>query len=85
MKTFKDLDFKLHSNGYFDTQARMDFDNEYGVSVINGAGAYCSEGTYEVAIMYKGALTYSTPITDYVIGHQTPEEVTDIMRQVQEL
>jgi hypothetical protein len=30
-------------------------------------------------------ITYDTPITDDVIGHLTETEVTDIMKQIQEL
>lgn len=86
MKTFEDLKFIEHPNKpFFNKQARMDFDNGYGVSVINGQHAYCSDSTYEVAIMYKGSLTYNTDITDDVIGHQSEKQVTEIMKQVQEL
>lgn len=43
MKTFSDLDFKTHpSTPHFKTQARLDFNNGYGVSVItaDAAAAY---------------------------------------------
>jgi hypothetical protein len=86
MKTFKDLEFNPHANApYFMQQARMEFDNKYGISVVNGQGAYCSEGTYEVGITFEGALTYDTHITDDVIGHQSPKEITEIMKDIQEL
>ena len=87
MKTFQDLTFGPHPVGFgLDTQARMTFPNGYGVSVVTGMHAYSSEGhPYEVAIFDGNGLTYSTPITDDVIGHQTAEDVTDIMRRVQEL
>ena len=90
MKTFEDLVFEAKSNPmsevmYNGRKASIDFDNYYGVSVIDGFGAYCEEGTFEIAIIHDGYLCYSTPITDDVIGHQTPEEVTEIMRQIQEL
>ena len=88
MKTFQDLVFGPHpvGYGYFDTQAKMTFPNGYGVSVVTGSHAYSSEGRpYEVAIFDGNGLTYDTPITDDVIGHQTAEDVTDIMRRVQEL
>lgn len=87
MKMFKDLEFKAHRASYgFDTQARLDFSNGYGVSVITGSSAYTSNSApYEVAIMYKGSLTYNTDITDDVLGHQSEEDVTDVMKRVQEL
>ena len=86
MKTFKDLEFNTHPSApYLDEQAKMEFDNKYGISVVNGQGAYCSEGTYEVGITFEGALTYDTHITDDVIGHQSPKEITEIMKDIQEL
>lgn len=88
MKTFKDLKFEEHpAAGYgFSTQAIMDFDNNYGLSVITGSGAYTSsEKPYEVAIMYNGKLTYTSGITDDVIRYQTADDVSEIMKRVQEL
>ena len=86
MKTFKDLEFKPHPNfGSFNTQARLDFDNGYGISVVNGKMAYCNENEYEVAIFKNGSICYTTPITDDVLGYNSPENVTEIMKQIQEL
>jgi len=87
MKTFKDLEFKPHSvQPQYDTQAEIEFDNGYGVSVITGKQAYSSINCpYEIAILYKGSICYSTDITDDVIGYQTEADVTDVMRKVQEL
>tara|TARA_B100000927_G_scaffold268439_1_gene243209 strand:- start:370 stop:636 length:267 start_codon:yes stop_codon:yes gene_type:complete len=86
MKIFEDLEFKKHSAfPHFKSQALMEFDNKYGISVVNGQGAYCSEGTYEVAVLFEGNLTYDTHITDDVLGHLSPKEITDIMKDIQEL
>ena len=86
MKKFEDLEFKKHpAYPAFDTQAVMNFKNDYGVSVINGDGAYCGKNTFEVAILFKYQITYNTHIADDVIGYKTKEEVTKIMQQVQEL
>jgi len=88
MKTFKDLEFKPHKTGE-GLQARMDFDNDYGVSVvrfkINGVfGSYTdSDKEWELAVMWKGELTYTTPVTNDVIGHLSARAVTKIMKQVQ--
>ena len=67
-------------------QAVMKFDNGYSVSVVCGACFY-SNGidTYEVAVMHNGCICYDTPITSNVIPYQTAEEVTEIMREIQEL
>lgn len=89
MKTFTDLIFESHPNIMmgFSTQATMTFENGYGVSVITGRAAYGSDNApYELAVLGKdGSLTYDTPITDDVIGHLTPDEVTQLMVKVQKL
>lgn len=85
MKTFKDLRFTAHPAVALHTQARMDFENGYGVSVVTGLAARCGGGTYEVAIMKNGNLCYSTDITDDVLGYQTPDEITDVMIKLQSL
>ena len=87
LKTFKDLEFMPHSMspllGY---RACEQFDNGYGVSVVNGTMAYTTKGTYELAITdEEGTLVYDTPIADDVIGHLPPEEVSTIMKEVQKL
>ena len=84
MKTFKDLEFKPHSIGN-GLQGRMDFDNGYGVSVVKFNGSYGYPNLWEVAVMYEGSLTYNTDITDDVIGYQTDQDVTDVMKKVQAL
>lgn len=85
MKTFKDLQFGPHKVGV-GTHAQMYFDNGYGVSVVCGELFY-SNGidTYEVAILHNGYITYSTDITSDVLGDQTADEVSEIMRRVQKL
>ena len=67
-------------------QAKMNFENGYGISVLFGSMFY-SNGidTYEVGILKNGTLCYATPITNDVIGYITAAEVTDIMRKIQEL
>lgn len=86
MKDFNDLVFKVHpvfAGGY---QSRFEFDNGYGVSVVNGQGSYVNgPNQYEVAILKNGDLCYDTHITDDVLGYNTPEEVSRIMKQCQEL
>lgn len=85
MKTFKDLQFGPHKLGV-GIHAIMYFDNGYGVSVVCGELFY-SNGidTYEVAILHNGDITYSTDITEDVLGRQTADQVSEIMRRVQKL
>lgn len=97
IKTFKDLEFETHPI-LLDTKSQdtkeifanskhavMEFENGYGVSVIFGEQFY-SNGidTYEVAILKDGSICYDTYITDDVLGYQDEDEVTEIMRKVQE-
>jgi len=72
---FEDLQFKPHpafsGAPTFDataTQARHDFPNKYGVSIITGTNAYSSppDAPYEVAIMHDGNIVYNTPLTEDV-------------------
>ena len=87
-KTFEDLTFSPHPNfGMgFDTQAKMFFDNGYGVSVVTGSSAY---GKYEIAVLVGNSdswkLTYDTSVTDDVIRCYSEQEVTDYLKDVQEL
>ncbi len=86
MKEFKDLEFNTHAAGFNAKRAIMSFDNGFGVSVVLGSMFY-SNGidTYEVAVLDDGSLTYGTYITDDVIGYISQDEVTEVMRKVQEL
>ena len=98
IKTFKDLEFEMHpislnakpqgtkSFSSNSKHAVMEFENGYGVSVIFGEQFY-SNGidTYEVAVLKDGFICYKTYITDNVVAYITEDEVTEIMRKVQEL
>ena len=68
-------------------KARMHFENWYGVSVVSHSYSYGGrDGLYEVAVLDSDDnLTYDTPVTNDVIGYLTEEDVTDVMKQVQEL
>ena len=83
-KTFADLYFVQRRN--FGKQARMNFNNGYGISVLLGEMFYSNgKNTYEVAVLYDNKLTYNTPITNDVLGWQTAEQVTEIMSRIQDL
>ena len=70
-------------------QAIMEFPNGYGVSVLLGSTFYSDEiSTYEVAVTKAGGgLAYPPEICpdDDVLGYRTKEQVTEIMKLVQDL
>lgn len=79
--TFSDLKFNPHPvQPYFNNQARYDFPNGYGISVVNGECAYCDEDTYEVGILKDGNLCYNTTLTSDVLSYQTPDDIDSILK-----
>ena len=86
MKTFKDLQFKLHSSktGII---SRMMFENGYGVSVVQTPTTYGgADGFYELAVIGKdGQITYESPITSDVEGYLDEIGITKLMEQIQKL
>ena len=82
MKKFEDLQFKTYSLNK-GLQAKMSFNNGYGVSVVKFRGSYGFPNLWEVAIIYKGSITYNTHIADDVLGYLTEQDVTSVMKQVQ--
>jgi len=89
MKKFEDLDFEEINEAPFmvGKKARMMFDNGFGVSVVSHTFSYGGkDGKYELAVLNSnGELTYETPITNDVMGYLEPEEVTNIMKDIQNL
>ena len=87
MKTFKDLVFKTHPNlGHIGgVQARMDFDNGFGVSVVQSPYTYGGDrGLYELAVFKDGHIHYDNPVANGdVVGYLRPEDVTDAMVLIQ--
>lgn len=87
MKTFNDLIFGQHINNCIkDTkQARMQFENGYGISVLLGGEGIYSNGidTYEVAILYDDELCYDSGLCDDIFAHRTQEEITQLMEKIQ--
>jgi hypothetical protein len=68
-------------------RSRMMFENGFGISVISHTGSYGGrDGLFEIAVLDEdGDLTYNTSVTNDVIGYLNPDEVTEIMEQVQSL
>ena len=88
MKKFEDLDFIKLDDGFMKgVKCRMMFENGFGVSVVSHTYSYGGkDGLFEVAVLDEdGDLTYNTPVTNDVIGFLNPDEVTEIMEQVQNL
>ena len=87
MKQFKDLEFVKHPNHIEGVQARIQFDNGYGASVVKTPYTYGGDrGLYELAVLdSEGHLTYATSVTDDVIGYLRPEDVTDVLAKIQQL
>lgn len=87
MKTFKDLRFEeITYTKYYKKQGILNFDNGYGVSVVQGTGTYSNnENQWELAVLKNGELCYDTPITPDVIGWLSEADVTEVMKKVQEL
>jgi hypothetical protein len=87
MKTFKDLEFKPHATGMGGVMSRITFENGYGASVVQTFFSYGGEeGLYELAVLdSNGDLTYSTPITNDVLGHLSEDDVTKVLEQIQNL
>ena len=87
MKTFRDLEFVSHPVHIEGVQARIQFDNGYGASVVKTPHSYGGDkGLYELAVLgTDGHLTYDTPITNDVIGYLRDIDVTDVMEKIQQL
>jgi hypothetical protein len=86
-KKFKDLEFIELDQYMTGVAARIMFENGYGVSVVCHSFSYGGKnGLYELAVLdTDGEITYETDVTDDVIGHLTPEQVTETMSFVQAL
>lgn len=84
--TFEDLTFSPRSSFMPGVRATVDFPNGYGASVIRGYGTYGSEDDlYELAVMTKEGICYSTPITDDVIGWCSPDRITQLLQEIEAL
>jgi hypothetical protein len=86
---FSDLNFNPHPN-WEGVQARHFFDNGYGVSVIQSPNSYGGdEGLYEAAVLKvtdeDWEITYDTPITSDVLGHQTVENIDSLLLEIENL
>ena len=86
-ETFKDLKFVPTEEFLNGIKTTCHFDNGYGVSVVRHKYSYGNGlNLFELAIIDKsGEITYSTPITDDVLGYLNEDDVSDTMIKVQRL
>lgn len=71
------------------------FPNNYGASIVKHSFSYGTEkGLWELAVIsyepdetdiYNFQLTYSTPITNDVLGYLTEEEVNKTLKDIESL
>ena len=89
--TFSDLVFNAHANVTNGVQAKLDLGNGIEISVVSmkkkegefgGLYGDVSEGTYEVAV-FQGNAMQPLSAWDDVIGWQTEDEVSELMRKLQ--
>lgn len=87
LKRFEDLEFEpISLVGIDGIQAVLEFESGFGVSVIKSPYSYGGKsGLFELAVLKDGRITYSTKITDDVMGYLSESEVTELMLKVQEL
>jgi len=90
-KTFSDLVFNDHPNNPNGVMATLDLGSGLGVSVVavksgsTGLGSYygsVEDDTYEVLVSHEQNNLPLSP-HDTVLGWQSPEEVTQLMLQLQ--
>jgi hypothetical protein len=83
---FKQLNFQQHPAGMGE-QCIVQFQNGYGASIVKGEHTYGGrDGLYEIAVFGKdGQISYSTPITDDVLGYLTEEDVEKTLTDIKNL
>ena len=86
MIQFKDLEFKELPDGS-GIYCRIQFENGYGASIVKHKYSYGGDnGLYEIAVLdSSNEITYTTSVTDNVIGYLRPEDVTDVIEKIEKL
>ena len=79
MKTFKDLEFNPHPSGN-GIQARVNFKNGHGLSVVKGHIFIGDNDLYEMAELFNDELVSGTSIMEV-----TEEQITEKLIELQEL
>lgn len=88
MKTFNDLEFELREDAFGSGKyCRIMFDNGWGASIVSHKYSYGGDkGLYELAVLdSSGDLHYDNVVAEGdVRGYLGEEEVTDLIKQIQE-
>jgi len=79
MKTFKDLEFNPHPSGN-GIQARVNFKNGHGLSVVKGHIFIGDNDLFEMAELFNDELVSGTSIMEV-----TEEQITEKLIELQEL
>ena len=86
---FNELVFNEHPNPnhFGGVQSFVKFKNGYVASIVKTPHSYGgSEGLYEIAVFGKdGEISYTTPITNGVIGYLDENQVSDVLKQINNL
>jgi len=84
MKTFNDLEFKPHPMGV-GILARVEFDNEWGVTVVKTPYTYGGDrDLYELAVWKDGTIHYDNEVANGdVVGDLEENDVTEAMIKIQ--
>jgi hypothetical protein len=77
MKTFKDLEFIPHPSGTGKI-ARMEFNNQHGISVVQGHIFLGESELYDMAEIYNGEVVTATNTMEV-----TEEDITNKMIEIQ--
>ena len=88
MTTFNDLIFETYDGGTLPKGkgSRIHFDNGYGASVVSHSFSYGGAlGLYEIAVLRGDDIVYDTPITSDVVGFLSEDDVTEVLKQIQQL
>ena len=65
---------------------RYHFANGYGASVIRTPISYGNqENLWELAVLHGNEITYSTHLTNDVLGYLVPSAVTHYLQEIKEL
>jgi len=84
---FEDLEFKELSDFNGGVYCRIQFDNGFGASIVKHQYSYGGgDGLYEIAVLDSGGeITYTTPITDDVLGYLSEEDVERYVNEIKNL
>ena len=72
---------------YDGNQWLFKYDNGYGASIVQHSGSYGGkQGLYEIAVLdSNGEMSYTTPITDDVIGYADEVKLYETLDRIKSL